>query len=192
LGIFKASFKRHFAQNSIYPKKIILFFFIIAFCLFFLSCLCSCHRQDPWSINYIRTGNQAFNSSKLCYRSHDKINGIDLEILSTTENLRIYLLVHSQPIPSYKDNPKKAYVEINAKNQKHVFTASRREGGQKILLPETMHGLIFSTLSEGAPLTIQLEGYISIIEPYQFTKLLDKILKPQPISLPFDSPFKNF
>ncbi len=145
--------------------------------------LSSCERQDPWTLQTIRAGNSDFNSSKLAYATEDQVNGLDLEILSSKKELRIALLVHSHPVPAYDLDEKKALVKISSPEKQIVTLASRREGGQRLILPEKVHPFILSTLKNGEPLTLQVPGYKSTVMPKKFSTLLEKLEHPSPFEL---------
>ncbi len=125
-----------------------------------LVLLSACTKQDPsWSLNQIKTGEKEFDSTRFCYTAPSSSTGIDLELLSTQEKLRIALIVHSQPIPSYRDEHEKALVRITALGKKQIIIASRREGGQRLLLPESIYPLLLDCLKKGEPLTFETPGY---------------------------------
>ncbi len=154
-----------------------------------LLLLCACAKQDHWALDTVRAGGEAFNSSKLCYRADDRINGIDLELLSTSEKLSIFLNVHSQAAPIYPNDPKKTLVKISSPQKKLLILAHRREGGQRLLLPESTYSFILSTLQSGEPLTLQIPGYITTIEPERFSKHFEKFQHPFPFDLIIDLPY---
>ncbi len=155
--------------------------------LFLFLLLAGCAKSDPWSLDTVKAGG-SYNSSKLCYHAEDQVNGIDLELLSASEKLSIYLTVHSHAIPFYPNDPKKALVRISNPHKKMTFLAHRREGGQRLLLPESAHDFVLSSLQNGEPLTLQIPGYITTIEPGYFSKYFEKLQHPLPFELTIHLP----
>ena len=124
------------------------------------------------------TGNKQFDSSRLCYFSKDRINGIDLEFHSTQEQLRCYLVVHSTPIPAKKENPNFSQATVQTKDQNTPFLIHRLKGGQKLLLTQQAQELLLSLLIADEPLLIKLEGYQEQIQPGSFKRYLAKLDSP--------------
>ena len=156
---------------------------------FLLLLLCSCgqnHRQNHcWALGYQKTGNAAYDSSKLCYRSADPINGIDLEFLHTRGALNLYLTVHAGPIPPYQGNPKQALVIFLIEKEKIECIAARHEGGGRLLLPPEIQETLVETFKKNESVLIQLEGYVAKIDPAHFLKNFTKMQKSTPLDIPF-------
>jgi hypothetical protein len=131
----------------------------------------------------MRTGNTAYDSSKLCYRSADALNGIDLEFLNTHNALRLYLSVHAQPIPPYQGNPKQARVTLLVGEQKVECIAARHEGGGRLLLPEEFQETLIEIFKKNQLVTIELEGYTAQIDPAQFQENFTKMQKSTHLDL---------
>jgi len=149
----------------------------------------SCSSSSHWSVQHQHTGNADFNSSKLSYYAPDKVNGIDLEILSQEQSMRIYLNVHSRRIPAFKGNPQEALIKITVEDQVFELIGARHQGGQRLLLPESILGILISQLKEGKSIFIELEGYSGIIHGEQFAKKFQKIAHPPAFESPFHLPF---
>ncbi len=123
----------------------------------------SCQQSSPhWTASYVE------GSSNLTYHDVDPNYGIALEMVVGSEETSFYLDVHSHPIPPYADNPKEAIVTLSTGDEKYVVMAMRREGGQRLIVPKEAHAFILSTLRQGLPLTIQLEGYTTTIDSKNF------------------------
>lgn len=151
---------------------------MIAIRLAVLLALCACSRSDHWAMDRIETGDKDFDSSKLAYRSPDPLRGIDLEFIRTKEALRLFIAVHSQPVPASVENPKEAKVWLTVGEKREVFSAARHEGGQRLLLPDLLCDAIVSALKAGKTVTLSLQGYTSKIEPKEFSAHFKKLDKP--------------
>ena len=144
--------------------------------------LCSCNKTNRWSLDHVRSDDCSSDSSKLSFHAPDRVNGIDLEILQlyqsgTQKTLHLYLNVHASPIPPFNNHPKEALVTIIIDENKHSFIAHRREGGQRVLLPDASHSLIIGSLKEKKAVTIQLQGYITEVDPSQLLEKFNKMQK---------------
>lgn len=157
--------------------------FVILFGLF------SCGAPSPWVLNYIKSGDSEFNSSRLTYRNADKNNGIELEFLKTEESLNLYLYVHSRSISCFHDNPKKAKVIMEGDGKNYVIIASRHEGGQRLLIPSSYQQIIIDLLHAGIPICLSIEGYNVSIDPVHFSEFFYKMHYPPQFSSPFHLPF---
>ena len=156
------------------------------FALSVLLHLCGCRSDNSWAFSRIDSQETQFNSTKLTFASQDPIHGIDLELVSINQQLHLYLNVHSVPIPSLKTDPQYAAVRITIGTQEsQLFEALRREGGQRLLLPETAMHLIIDSLKNHIPVHIAIHGYQTSIEPTGFLKYYQQMHK-QPL---FQNPF---
>jgi hypothetical protein len=150
------------------------FFRFLLSALFLLS---GCAKREAWEVSTIRTGDE-HHSSKLSCASRDPVNGIDLDFLMVAGELSVYLTVHSRPVPSYPLDEKTALVKLVSEDRKKIFLAIRREGGQRLLLPESIHAFILDSLKQGKPLLVQVCGYQAKIEPNNFNKQYHEFLEP--------------
>lgn len=159
----------------------------------FLLILTGCRSQTPWTTDRISSGQSKFNSTKLAYTAEDPINGLDLEFLKIQDTLYAYLNVHSVPIPPLKKGEgngiQYSAVYITIGPEKHRFEAIRREGGQRLLLPNDAADLILSSLKKELPVGIAVSGYSSLVTPSDFAKQYKKIEKNHTFKSPFHSPF---
>lgn len=154
-------------------------------CLFFLSC----SAKSPWVSQSIKTGNPDYNSTRLVYHSPDKLHGIDLELLKTGETTRLYLIVHSHTVPPYKGDPKRAAVLLTIDKKSYTVIAGRREGGQKLLMPDSARELILSALKNGTFIDISLKGYTAKVTSENFSSKYQEWEHPSPFSNPIILPF---
>jgi len=154
-----------------------------------LLLLSGCRSDTSWTVDHVASGRSRFNSTKLTYTAADPINGLDLEFLKTREHLYVYLNVHSVPIPPLKTDPHHSFVYITVDTERHRFEAVRREGGQRLLLPEDAINLIISSLNQQLPVEIAVSGYSSLISPSDFSKKYKKIQHISAFENPFHLPF---
>ncbi len=151
--------------------------------------LTSCRSNSHWALNRVESGNPQFDSTKLTFYSTDPINGIDLELLNTHQQLYVYLNVHSVPIPPLKTDPKHALVHITIGKEKHRVEALRREGGQRLLLPEDAVQLILDALKKEQSLDLAISGYRVSIDPEGFSERYEKMQTAPAFQNPFHLPF---
>lgn len=150
--------------------------------------LFSCSKPSHWSSDQIHSGVIDCNSTKLSYFSKDPLHGIDLELIQTTESLKVYLNIHSIPIPPFRENPKAASVKIKIHSKVLICQAYRFEGGQRLLLPDEIADMLIETLKNGHEVTLSLPGYSSVIHVEDFTSKFDKLQHPFPLKNPFHLP----
>lgn len=155
----------------------------------FLLLLCSCVQKDNWMVSHIKTGSEAFNSSKLSFPTQDAVNGIDLEFLCVEGKVHTYLQIHSQTIPAYRGNPKEALVTLQMGEETFSDVAHRHEGGQRLLLSDISQQHLLKALQDKTSVTIRLEGYKAIVASEQFLEHF-KEFQDSPIRNPFQLPFK--
>lgn len=105
------------------------------------------------------------------------------------DSLRTYVAVHSQTIPPFKGNTKEAFISLKVLDQSFQGVGHRHAGGQRVLLPAELQNILIQNLLGGKPITIQLQGYSTTVEPDQFAAEYQK-LKKAPFNFPIQLPFK--
>lgn len=143
--------------------------------LLLFALLSSCSTNTPWAVTHITGNGPEFHSAKLTYHSRDKVKGIDLEFLKTQDSLKLYLNVHSRPIPRSAEFPNMAQVVLQIENKNITFNAIRHQGGHRVLVPVSIQELIVSSLNDAIPVTIHLAGYETTIEPAHFSEFFCKM-----------------
>lgn len=151
--------------------------------------LCGCSASPTWQVSHQKGSQKEFDSSRLSYPLHDKVNGIGVEMVFVKNSLRTYLEVHSQTIPPYRNNPKEALVKITAGEKTHHGIVHRHQGGQRVTLPEELQDVVVSYLLEGSPVKLELIGYSTMLQPSDFS-LAYQQLKEKPLNLSIQFPFK--
>lgn len=144
--------------------------------MLFALLLCSCAKQSPWAFDQIHSGQKEHRSTRLSYHSSDPTRGVDLELLNTEENLKVYLNIHSLPLAH---TPSKTLpITLSADGQTVRCEAYRLEGGQRFLLsPEGAETLIESLLDH-SEVTIALASYRTTIDTKDFEKKFDQLQHP--------------
>jgi hypothetical protein len=146
--------------------------------LFPLLCF-ACTKTSHWSHDCIHSQNKEHHSSRLCYFSKDPIHGIDLELLNTKEHLKVYLNVHSAPIPPCQGNAKSVLVKLKIDDEQFSFIAHRLEGGQRILLPKENAEQLIEALKNHREVTLVLNDYRTVIKTEDFLAKFDHLEHPR-------------
>ena len=156
--------------------------------LLLLLCCASCKSNNSWTFDRVESGSSNFNSTRMTFPSPDPINGIDVELLRTSNRLYAYLNVHSLPIPQLNNHPKHAFVYFLIGEEKHRFEALCREGGQRLLLPDEATTLLISAMQKQQTIDIKVSGYAAQVTPSGFStyysKMVHSPLFPNPFHLP--------
>lgn len=124
----------------------------------------------------------------MCYYSPDKYNGVDLEILRSTECTHMFLIVHSQSVACCEENEHSSYITLSSDAFQVRLKAIRHQGGQRLLLPSLVYPLIISTLKSNKPLLVKMGGYSAEISPKTFVEKYKKWQHPPNFILPFRFP----
>ena len=148
------------------------FFWVLALLLF------GCIKEQKWSLQHVKSKKHLFDSSRLCYRTADRVNGIDIAIIHIKKKSLVYLEVHAQRIPPYLGDEKKAHLKFLSKNKEYLFQAERHTGGQRVALPNEIQDRLIELLKSSFSLTIELDGYRETIDPSSFELLLRKLDQP--------------
>jgi len=152
---------------------------IWALVLFLLS---GCQRYSQWQYHHI--SQKQTDSTRILYRSKNPASGIDVEMMKSHGELTTYLQVHSTPLPSREG---KAEVQIQSGDKNVTFWAHLHEGGQRIRLTDSLQTALISSLAEGNPVTLQLQGYRETIYPKHFEKVFQNLNHP-PYKIPIHLP----
>lgn len=157
--------------------------------LILLVLLTACQQNDPWGYNQIASGDKQYNSTKLSCFTSDLVNGLDLEFMRISTELRTYLNVHSLPVPASAKNPKSTSATLTIQEETISFQAWRHEGGQRFLLPPEISERIVEALNNDLPVRIQLARYQSTITPKGFKQKFQKMMRESPQQQSFHLPF---
>ena len=151
---------------------------VVAILLLFFITSCFSKSHDPaWVLQKNVTEKHAYNSGKLSYPAQSQFNGIEIELMKSSRDLRLYLNVFTRSIPSASNDPSKALVSLNIAGKQTDFFADRFEGGQRLLLPQNALDTILEALQQDSTIEITLTGYRATISPDRFTKLYSKLMK---------------
>lgn len=154
-----------------------------------LTLLTGCGASSPWRVSHLQGSQKGFDSARLIYPIRDIVNGVSIEMIYSKDQLRTYVSVCSQTIPPLGGNVKKAFVALKISDQTFQGVAHRHEGGQRVLLPTELQDLLIQNLLDGKPVTIELQGYSTTLNPDQFGAEYQKLRKA-PFHVPIQLPFK--
>ncbi len=157
--------------------------------VFLLLFLCSCGPSPEWRVSHQKGTQKEFDSARLSYPIRDKVNGMAVEMVYSKESFRTYLEVHSQMIPPHLGNPKEALVKITTPGQTIHGIAHRHQGGQRATLPAELHTILVNHLLSGTPVTIELIGYSTTLQPHDFALSYQEMRKA-PVNIPIQFSFK--
>lgn len=148
--------------------------------LFFwlLLLLASCQRNAQWQYHNIHETTS--KTTRIHYRSHDPVQGIDIEMIKADGEMITYLQVHSQPIVPSEDCTEKALVKMVTNKKQKTFLASIHRGGQRVRLSEILQTELISSLAEGNPVTLELSGYRESVNPTYFKQVFGKLSEKSP------------
>lgn len=140
--------------------------------VFALVFLCSsCHRNDHWQNQNIKTGNPSFDSAKLIYPATHYLHDLELEFLYTSHQLHSYINVYAEHIPPYQDDAKVARLSIDAGGRSHHFLVDRLAGGQRLKIPDDLLGTFIEILKKNPSVVLTLEGlYRTKVHTKEFKK----------------------
>ena len=158
----------------------------LAFLLLFLY---GCQSPNHWQVSHQKGSQKEFDSAKISYPVRDKVNGVAVEMIYAKEGLRTYLEVHSQMIPPYQSDLKKALVKIKTSGKTLQGVAHRHQGGQRASLPHDLQQAIVDSLLGGHPVTIELIGYSTTLQPHDFALSYSELRKA-PSNIPLYPSFK--
>ena len=157
-----------------------------------LLLLCGCGAQSSWQVSHLQSGSSTFDSSRVLFSSNDPINGIVVELIRSDGQILAYLLVHTQETIPYEDNPKEAIVRLIMPDKTIESIAHRHEGGQRLLLTESLQQTLLDALKLEKDVTIELMGYRTTLSGKGFadsyaalqkTPLRNPLQPPVPIDL---------
>lgn len=151
--------------------------------------LWGCQSSPTWVVSHQEGAEKQFESARLTYPVRDKVNEVAVEMIYAKESTRTYLSVLSHKIPPYQGNPKEARVTLKIADQTLQGVAYRHQGGQRASLPQELQEVLIQHLLAGTPVTVQLDGYSTILEPEQFALSYQEMQK-MPLNIPVQLPFK--
>ncbi len=142
-----------------------------------------------WLSQRIAAGDSQYDSWRLVYPAHDKVNEIEVEILKTKGLYTLSLAVHGQPIRPCESDPKHAFVKVRIGEECFRELASLHAGGQRLKLSPSLQEAIIAQLQGGGEVNIELPGYSRKITADNFPDLAKELENPShfhnPIQLSF-------
>lgn len=154
-----------------------------------LLLFCGCQSTKSCDVVHLDGADPAFSSARLTFPIRDKVHGIGVHMISTPGQISTYLEVHLQTIPPYRGDPKEGLVKITMNGKTLRSTAYRHEGGQRLSLSPEMNYLLIEALQNHHPVTLELEGYSTTLDPQDFSEQYEK-LQTAPLKNRLQLPFK--
>ncbi len=161
-------------------KKIRILFFLL---------LCGCESSSLWHVSHQKGSEKKFDSARLSYPVRDRVNEVAVEMVYSKKSLRTYLEIHSQTIPPYQGNPQHALVKVKTPEHTCQGIAHRHQGGQRVTLPTDLQEVLVEALMKNSPVTIELMGYSTTLQPDNFALFYQELQK-SPLKIPFKISFK--
>lgn len=157
---------------------------IVSFVLF-----CGCQSTKSCDVVHLDGADPAFNSARLSFPIRDKVHGIGVQMISTPGQISTFLEVYIQTIPPYQGNPKESLVKLKLNGRTLRGIAYRHEGGQRLTLSPEMNHFLIDALHNRHPVTLELEGYSTTLDPQDFSEQYAK-LQTAPTKNRLQLPFK--
>ena len=151
--------------SNVYLSTFLLFIFLFG-----------CSRPSHWTSDQMDSSEKKFRSTKLSYLSKDSLHEIDLEFLNIEDRLKVYLNVHSVPVPPDQDDPKSALLKLNINGEMIRCQTYRFEGGQRFLLSDEVAKIVIQSLQNNKEITFILPGYRATIKAEDFSSKFDQLL----------------
>jgi hypothetical protein len=146
--------------------------------LCFITFLTGCHSPGcrEWIFLNAKTANPCFNSGKLILEPENSYSHLEMEMTRNHSGIRMYLnilLMQAVPCP---DNMKATLVEIILPNETLTIYADLLAGGQRLLIPEQIAGILIETLLDGQSFTVKVGLKKVVIIPNNFEESYFKLL----------------
>lgn len=103
--------------------------------------------------------------------------------------MNAYLNVHSHPVSSNREDPKKTPFTIQIEGETLRCQAYPLSGGQRFLIPQDAIDTLVEALRMGKEVLISLYEYKTVLKPEDFSSKFEKLLHPFPVQNPFHLPF---
>lgn len=133
-----------------------------------------CSHQKNWEFREVISAQ--YGSRQLFYHPESCLNGIGLELLQGPFGIVGYAEVTVCTIPPLSRNPSQAQLIVEIQQERISYESLLMEGGQRLLLPQEATDKILDSLRNHLPVTLYLKGYISHLDPADYSKSVAKFL----------------
>lgn len=141
-----------------------------------LLVVCACSGSSQWRGDSAIGSPGPANSARLFLPPANDLTGLELEFVQMKDGLRLYVNVFGLEIPEEPDNPGHSRMFVSFREYSYHFSATRFQGGQRLLIPEYVQSEIIDFLQEGQPVYLQVERYESVIYPDKFLGLFHRMV----------------
>ena len=135
--------------------------------LFFTACNPTCRQ---WECDEAVTCSRCYDSVRLLISCDNPFNGIGVEIIGTSENLRMYLNVYAYPLLPISPDSQEVIVTITIDGNDCSCNAYLFEGGQRLLVPPEFSEQIIEGLLDEQCVIISIGPYKAEIPHRNFAK----------------------
>jgi hypothetical protein len=146
---------------------------LFALFLFLFSCSPKCPQ---WELLAIKAHCPPVTYFKAYLPAADTFSGLEAQIVCSGADIRFYLCAKTLQIHSINENLDFSEVCISTQTEQQSFLAERFEGGQRLLLPEEAHQMIFATLLANDPVEITVGRYQATLVPDNFACIYYQML----------------
>ena len=149
---------------------------LIALCFITFLTGCSSPGCREWVFLNLMTTNPCYNSGKVILEPENSYSYLEMEMIRSHSGIRMYLnilLMQALPCP---DNIKLTKVEIILPDETLTIYADLLEGGQRLLIPEQIAGILIETLLNDQSFTIKVGLKKVVIIPNNFQESYFKLL----------------
>lgn len=146
----------------------------MALFLFLLNACCPCGPGWEYDCSTAKNAHQSSGRIYLC--AANAFNGLEIELVRTLCDLRMYINVFGLEIPPDQDDPAVSKVYVSFKEHSYTFTAARFVGGQRLLIPESTRDEIIDYLNCDQPVFIRVGRYEADIYPEQFLAVYNRLM----------------
>lgn len=143
----------------------------------FLLLSCVSKNGPEWVYSETLTGYSCYNSAKLLFPACNTFNGLDVEIVRTSLEVRMYLDVHSLEIPVDPEDPPQVNVVVKIGNTTTNIMGELLLGGQRVFIPPWEAGRIIGALIEGEDVSLCVAQYKSNIPSCGFSERYSKLMQ---------------
>ena len=146
----------------------------MALFLFILSACSPCCPEWCFDCSLAKCPSQSSGRIYLC--ASNEYSGLEIELVRTQCDLRMYINVFGLEIPPDCNDPTTSKVYVSFKDHSYTFSAARFAGGQRLLVPEMTRDEIIDYLVCDQPVFIRVGRYEADIYPRHFFDVYNRLM----------------
>lgn len=143
------------------------------FLLLVYACNTCC--QD-WNYQCCKACSPCQSSGRIYLCASNHFNGLEVELVLTVSDLRMYINVFGLEIPADCHDHSVSQVYVSFKDHSYTFPAARFAGGQRLLVPDMTRDEIIDYLLCDQPVFIRVGRYEADIYPERFFDVYNKLM----------------